>query len=104
MVEPCIALASLLPARGGLLAHAAADATQPLLLRLDPVQRANVIMTLLGLLLVGGTLMAIVFFAGRHLRRAARQRNSPTPRHEDDWYRKPLVPPEPTTGQLHEPE
>ena len=104
MVEPCVSLASLLTAHGEVLPPAAAETTQTMLMRLDPVQRAKVMMALLGLVLVGGMLIVMVFFAGRQLRRIARKRPAPTPQRDNDWYRKPLIPPEPTTGQVHDSE
>lgn len=68
---------------------------EPLLMRLDPPVRAKVLMALLGLVLVGIGLVAITLIAGRHVVRIARASHGPTPRHEDDWYRKPLIPKEP---------
>ena len=74
---------------------------QTLLMRLDPANRAKVIMALLGLVLVGAALVALVWLGGRRLRRIARERSGPTPPHQDDWYRKPLAPPnaEPNEGR-----
>ncbi len=75
---------------------AAADRAEPLLMRLDPEQRAKVLMAFVGLVLVGALLIAIVWLGGRHLRRIARNRPRPTSPHDDQWYRKPLVPKEPS--------
>jgi hypothetical protein len=70
----------------------AADQAEPLLMRLSPQNRSLVLMALLGLLLVGAGLIALAVIGGRHVLREARRRPNPTPRLEDGWYRKPLVP------------
>ena len=85
----------------GLLA-AAEQKSEPLLVRLDPESRAKVLMSLLALVLVGVGLVALVWLGGRHLRRIARQRLVPTREHEDDWYRKPLVPDEQRESEREE--
>jgi hypothetical protein len=77
---------------------------KPLLDRLDPERRAKVIMALLGMVLAGLAIVALAVLLGRHFLRAARKPVHPTPRHEDDWFRKPLAPREPTPPQAHEPE
>ncbi len=104
MVAPIVSVADQIPARATLLLADASDKTQPLLLRLDPEQRARVIMALLGLVLVGGLMMVLILAAGRRLRRIARQRHVRTTVDEAEWYRKPLVPPEATNSGKHEPE
>ncbi len=71
---------------------AAGEKAEPVLMRLDPKSRAKVIMALLALVLVGVLLVAMAIIGGRSLLRIARKSHGPTPRHEDDWYRKPLVP------------
>jgi hypothetical protein len=59
----------------GLLAwFLAADAKQLPWDRLDPVRRAQVLMALLGLLLLGFLLIMLVLVGGRYARRLARQR------------------------------
>jgi hypothetical protein len=70
----------------------ATENAEPLLMRLTPQNRSLVLMALLGLLLVGAGLIALAVIGGRHVLREARRKPSPTPRLEDGWYRKPLVP------------
>jgi hypothetical protein len=81
-----------------------ADTTdgQSLLMRLEPASRAKVLMALLALVLVGLGLIALAWLGGRHLRRIARLRPGPTNPRTEDWYHKPLVPPDsdpPATGE-----
>ncbi|MEX0978590.1 MAG: hypothetical protein WDZ48_07050, partial [Pirellulales bacterium] len=73
---------------------AAEEKAQSLLMRLDPERRATVLMALLGLVLVGVGLAALVILAGRWALRISRTSLGPTPRYEDAWYKKPLIPPE----------
>jgi hypothetical protein len=80
------------------------EQAKSLLDRLDPERRAKVIMALLGMVLAGLAIVALAVLLGRHFLRAARKSVQPTPRHEDDWFRKPLAPREPTTPQAHDPE
>ena len=71
----------------------AADRNQPLLERLDPVRRAQVMMALLALLLAAIAILATVVIGGRIVRRLAKRSTQPsrvTP--QDDWARKPLHP------------
>ena len=86
------------------LLWATEEKAQPLLMRLDPQNRAKVLMALLGVVLVGVGLVALTLFAGRQLLRMARASHRPTQRHEDDWYRKPLVPKEPESPTARDPE
>jgi len=73
-----------------------ADAkTEPLLTRLTPDTRARVVMALIALVIVGLALMALAALGGRFVLRQARKSLGPTPRREDDWYRKPLIPRDP---------
>jgi len=69
-----------------------AEKAEPWLKRLDPVLRTKVVMSLTGLLLLGGLLIAIVMLWARHTRRKLREPLPETRIHEDDWYNKPLVP------------
>jgi hypothetical protein len=89
-------------ARSTALGLAAAEGKGKLLFeRLDPPSRAKVMMALLALVLVGVTLVLATVVAGRYLRRIARHTRGKTPTRHDDWYRKPLIPPErkpPTAG------
>ena len=71
------------------------ETTQPLLWRLDPRQRASVLMAILGVVLVGIVLVALAILGGRYVMRLARKRSRPTPSADELWYRKPLVPAEP---------
>jgi hypothetical protein len=64
---------------------------EPLVRKLDPVLRAQVLMALLGLLLLGLLLIALVLMGGRYVRRLARHRPGTSPLAQDDWYRKPLA-------------
>ena len=66
---------------------------QSLLMRLEPANRAKVLMALLALVLVGLGLIALAWLGARHLRRIARLRSGPTSPRTEDWYHKPLVPP-----------
>jgi hypothetical protein len=70
----------------------AAEQAEPLLMRLTPQNRSLVLMALLGMLLVGAGLIALAVIGGRQVLREARKKPNPTPRLEDGWYRKPLVP------------
>jgi hypothetical protein len=60
-------------------------------LALDQVLRARLMMALLGLIVVGVGLIALVILAGRAARRAASHR-PPSRSIDDRWYAKPLVP------------
>jgi hypothetical protein len=64
-----------------------------LLMRLDPANRAKVLMSLLALVLVGIGLIALAWLGARRLRRVARTRHAPSSMHEDAWYQKPLAEP-----------
>ncbi len=97
-------IAALLPpasARFDALAWAAQQPGEPVLKRLDPPRQAQVLMVLLGLLLLGGLLVAIVLLGGRRLRRIARLDPRSTRRAEVAWFQKPLVPPpsDPTSDE-----
>src|SRR5262245_37101201 len=71
------------------------EPAQPLLWRLPPESRAMVLMALLGLVLTGLLLIAIVYLGGRYLKRIAGKSHGPSQSTDDDWQRKPLVPPTP---------
>jgi len=81
-----------MPGRLDAILLAAGERAEPLLMRLDPEQRAKVLMALVGLVLVGSLLIALVWLGGRHLRRIAGKRPRPASPRDDLWYRKPLVP------------
>ncbi len=91
MVNLLASLTLRLTAATHLLAEAE-QKSEPLLLKLDPVDRAKVLMTLLGLILVGVALVALAWLGGRHYLRIARSPLRPTGENQDDWFRKPLVP------------
>lgn len=80
------------------MALACDEQAQTLLNRLDPVNRARVLMALLGLVLIGLTLMAMIWILGRRMRRIARQKPPASRVSEDQWYRKPLSPPSDSTA------
>ena len=71
---------------------AAAEQAETMLMRLDPANRAKVLMALLALVLVGLGLVAFAWIGGRRLRRVIKQPLKPMRRLEDQWYRKPLAP------------
>jgi len=53
-------------------------AAEPLIERLDPPRRAAVLMAILGLVILGITLVACVMIGGRWVRRMARDKRGPT--------------------------
>lgn len=57
---------------------AAAQATQPVLERLDPQRRTAVVMAIIGLVVIGLILVTCTMLGGRWVRRIARQRPRPT--------------------------
>lgn len=65
--------------------------SEPLVRKLDPVLRTQVLMALLGLLLIGLLLILLVLMGGRYVRRLARHRAGASSAAQDDWYRKPLA-------------
>jgi hypothetical protein len=72
----------------------AQHADEPLLKQLDPPRRAAVLMALLGLVLIGVTLVACVMIGGRWARRMARHRpgrNRTHPTGDDKTWRKQLA-------------
>lgn len=82
----------------GLLAAEAANGKPALWERLSKVQRAELLMTLLGLLLLLLLLILVISVGGRMARRYARHRPGTSTAGDDDWYRKPLA------GDLEEDE
>jgi hypothetical protein len=104
MVTRLVQLTSLGPVIAAQSLLATGEQAKSLLDRLDPERRAKVVMALLGVVLAGLAIVALTVLLGRHFLRAARKPIPPLPRHEDDWFRKPLVPREPTTPQAREPE
>ena len=104
MVNRLVRLSGVAPLVVAQSLRAADEPAKSLLDRLDPERRAKVVMALLGVVLAGLAIVALAVLLGRHFLRAARKPVPPTPRHEDDWFRKPLAPREPTTPQAHEPE
>ncbi len=55
------------------LAAAAGKQTEPLLMRLDPASRAKVLMAILGLVVLGGGLIAMICLGARYVLRVARE-------------------------------
>lgn len=92
MVSHLVTSIAAAPLVQGLLA--ADEKAKSLFVRLDPERRAMVLTALLGLVLVGVGLVALVILGGRRVLRISRTSLGPTPRHEDAWYKKPLIPPE----------
>jgi hypothetical protein len=80
------------------------EPARSLLDRLDPERRAKLLMALLGVILAGVALVVLVILWARHARRIAGKPLQATQRHEDDWYRKPLVPRDGTSPQAREPD
>ncbi len=81
----------------------AEDKAEPLLTRLTPEVRARVTLALIALVIVGVALVALTALGGRYVLRQARKSHGPTPRGENDWYRKPLIPRDPPS-RLRDPE
>lgn len=102
MVERLAAPLSSASAHLNALAWATEKSGLPLIKRLDPPRQAQVIMVLLGLLLLGALLIAIIVLGGRRVRRIARLKPNASHGPEDPWYQKPLVPPA-SDPQSHEP-
>lgn len=74
---------------------APAKQAETLFERLSPVERAVLLMALLGLLILGAALIGFVYLGGRRLRQIARKRHPPSLPRDDEWYHKPLVSKEP---------
>ena len=72
----------------------AAEEKQPLLKRLDPATRAKVLAALAALLILGFTMIVLIWLGGRFTRRYinldSRRRQQPPP-NPDDWAAKPLA-------------
>ena len=94
MVIGVVHLATLASVSLAVRPLAAAEQAETMLMRLDPANRAKVLMALLALVLVGLGLVALAWIGGRRLRRVIKQPLKPMRRFEDQWYRKPLVPQE----------
>lgn len=52
--------------------------------------RAKAMMALLGIIVLGVGLAAMIVLGGRAVKRLARHRSGPTSARDDSWYRKPL--------------
>ena len=76
------------------------DESQTIMEQLDPDTRTELVVTLLSLVLLGFVLMFAAWLGARIVRRyaglsSARVRNLPDSTYtDDDWWQKPLVPPE----------
>ena len=75
-------------------AAAGGDQARTLFERLAPIERARVVAALLAVVLLGIAIVATVLIWGRRLRRIARSRPRLARPNDDQWYRKPLVPPD----------
>jgi hypothetical protein len=72
----------------------AVDEPAPLLKRLDPPRRATVVMALVGLVVLGLGLVALVMLGGWFVRRRARQRARPTEARGGSPFAGPMPPPD----------
>ena len=78
----------------------AVDDSETVLEQLDPKTRTELVVTLLGVVFLGFALMLVAWLGARIVRRYAgmssarfRKSNGSTYA-DDDWWQKPLVPPE----------
>lgn len=73
----------------------AAEEQEPLLRRLDPATRAKVLAAFAALIILGFTMMVLIWLGGRFTRRYINQqpwrRQETPPINPDDWATKPLV-------------
>ncbi|HET6879097.1 MAG TPA: hypothetical protein VFI31_03015 [Pirellulales bacterium] len=60
--------------------------------RLPPPVRAKAMMAILGLIVLGIGLIAMVVLGGMIVKRLARHRSRPSEPRDDSWYQKPLEP------------
>jgi hypothetical protein len=67
--------------------------------RLPPVTKARILMALLGIIVLGLTLILMIVLGGRYVRRLSRAQVPSRPHRDDDWYRKPLTPPDETPDE-----
>jgi hypothetical protein len=91
----------------GALRYALLAAEQPdtPLRRLDPATRAKVLAAFAGLVILGFGMVALIWLGARVTRRYMNQgRSDRPPLDENDWARKPLVPPDPPTRRTAEPD
>jgi hypothetical protein len=103
MVERLSSAIFAVVARPNVLTWANEKSNEHLIKRLDPPRQAQVLMVLLGLLLLGGLLIAMIVLGGRRARRIARLKPTAPRNVEEPWYQKPLAPP-PSDPRSHEPE
>ncbi len=72
-------------------------AEEILLERMDDPTRARVLMLMLGLVILGGSLILFVAIGARWVRKQAQRKVASTrPPIEDKWYARPLVEPLPS--------
>ena len=69
-----------------------AQETAPLLWRIDPARRHELLLGLMVIVLLGVVLLGVIVAVGRQARRAIRGRLGPTAPDHDAWYQKPLTP------------
>jgi tellurite resistance protein TehA-like permease len=70
--------------------------------RLPPPLRAKAMMALLGLIVLGIGLIAMVVLGGLIVKRLARHRSRPTEPRDDSWYQKPLEPDAPADAPAND--
>jgi len=78
---------------GGERLVAAAFLFGQLIERLPPITRARLLMTLLGLILLGLLMILCIMLGARYVRRLSRLGLGPTKPGDDNWHRRPLSPP-----------
>jgi hypothetical protein len=81
---------------------ATTERAKPLLLRLEPDERARVVLALVALVMVGALLVVIAWLGGRHVRRLARRPLLPSPRNPDARNPEHALPQGPPRPEAHE--
>jgi hypothetical protein len=71
---------------------AAGQQAEPLWTRLDPSNRARVLLALLVLVLLGSALILLVWLGGRYMRRVTAKPLAKVRPPDERWYQKPLNP------------
>jgi hypothetical protein len=68
--------------------------------RLPPVEKARLLMALLGIVLLGLGMILMIVLGGRYVRRLSRTQAPLRSKPEETWYRKPSPSPS-NTGEQH---